>query len=181
MMSDGDHGVNGAGFCAQCGGRNDWQLVEQRSRPVCTGCHAVSYLDPKLAVGVLVTKNGRLLLGRRAEGAREAGRWSFPAGFVERGETVEAAAVRETREETGLEVDLDELVGVYSESGETVVLIVYAGSLVGGSEQADDDLDMLGWFEPSELPELAFPRDYRIIAAWFAEHGDKRESAEPRG
>ena len=108
-----------------------------------------------------------MLLGRRAEGAREAGRWSFPAGFVERGEVVEAAALREVREETGLIVALGDLIGVYSEPEETVVLIVYTGTVVDGHAQADDDLDVLGWFGPDALPPLAFPRDQLIIEQWF--------------
>lgn len=142
--------------------------MEDRLRPVCTVCGTVTYLDPKLAVAVVIAREGRLLFGRRAEGAREAGKWSFPAGFVERGEQVEDAAIREVREEVGLDVVLGSLLGLYSRSGETVVLAVYVAVSATGAPSADDDLDSADWFSPLDLPELAFPHDDRIIADWNA-------------
>jgi 8-oxo-dGTP diphosphatase len=153
-------------FCQQCGNPTVEQMVEDRLRPVCPSCGAVTYLDPKLAVAVIVEHDGLILLGRRAEGAREAGKWSFPAGFVERGEQVEDAAVREVREEVGLDVELDRLLGLFSSTGEAVVLAVYSSNLVGGNLHPADDLDQAGWFRPDELPELAFPHDTRILDIW---------------
>jgi len=125
------------------------------------------YLDPKLAVAVLIARDGRILLGKRGPGAREAGKWSFPAGFVERGERVERAAAREAREETSLDIVVENLVGLYSSDGETVVLAVYEATS-DGEPHAGDDLTEVGWFTPSELPELAFPRDRRILDAWLS-------------
>lgn len=153
-------------YCQQCGGATSSQVVENRSRPVCRQCGAVTYLDPKLSVAVIIVCQGRLVLGRRAEGARQSGKWSFPAGFVERGEVVEAAAIREVREEVGLEVALGPLVGVYSEDGDEVVLVVYSASQVCGKLRADDDMDRAAWFRRDDLPELAFPRDVRILEDW---------------
>jgi len=127
----------------------------------------VVYLDPKLAVAVLIARDGRILLGKRGPGSREPGKWSFPAGFVERGERVERAAAREVREETGLDIVVGDLVGLYSSDGETVVLAVYEATSVG-EPRAGDDLTEVGWFAASELPELAFPRDQRIMAAWLS-------------
>jgi mutator protein MutT len=137
-------------------------------RPVCTGCGLVVYLDPKLAVAVLIARTDRILLGRRGPGTREPGKWSFPAGFVERGERVENAAAREAREETGLDVVVGDLVGLFSSDGETVVLAVYAATAAAGEPEAGDDLTEVGWFSVSDLPELAFPRDRRIMEAWLA-------------
>lgn len=153
-------------YCQQCGAPTEDRLVEDRLRPVCTVCSAVVYLDPKLAVAVVIERDGRLLFGRRGPGAREAGKWSFPAGFVERGERVEDAAVREVREEVGLQVELGPLIGLYSATGETVVLAVYIAAAVSGQPVARDDLVEIGWFPPNGLPELAFPHDERIVAAW---------------
>lgn len=143
------------------------QTVEGRIRPVCTVCGRVAYLDPKLAVAVLIMREGMVLLGRRGPGTREPGKWSFPAGFVERGEQVEAAAAREAREETGLAVVIGDLIGLFSSEGEPVVLAVYAADSAAGEPVANDDLTEVGWFALSDLPELAFPRDRRILDAWL--------------
>jgi mutator protein MutT len=153
-------------YCQSCGAQTEDRLVEDRFRPVCTRCGAVTYLDPKLAVAVLIERDGKLLFGRRGVGAREAGKWSFPAGFVERGERVEDAAVREVREEVGLEITLGPLLGLISSTGETVVLAIYEAASATGEPTAHDDLEAVGWFAPDHLPDLAFPHDARIVATW---------------
>ena len=149
--------------CQTCGGETEERTVDGRLRPVCRSCGAVTYLDPKLAVAVVVQRDGKVLLGRRGEHTRSAGKWSFPAGFVERGEVVEAAAVREVQEETGFVIELGPLVSLISSPGETVVLAVYTGKIASGAEHAADDLTELGWFAPDALPELAFPHDVEIL------------------
>jgi 8-oxo-dGTP diphosphatase len=154
-------------YCAACGSPTEERVVEGCNRPVCTSCGQVVYLDPKLAVAVLIARDGRILLGKRGPSSRESGKWSFPAGFVERGERLERAAVREAREETGLDIIVGDLVGLYSSDGETVVLAVYEATSVG-EPRAGDDLTEVGWFATSELPELAFPRDQRILDAWLS-------------
>lgn len=132
---------------------------------MCSACGHITFLDPKLAVAALIVRDGQVLLGKRGPGTRSPGRWSFPAGFVERGEELEAAITREVFEETGLEVKPGRLVGLFSEAGETVVLAVYEATLGDPASEpaAADDLIALGWFSLDRLPELAFERDYRII------------------
>lgn len=155
--------------CQRCGAATEERLVDSRPRPVCPACGQIVYLDPKLAVAVVIERGGAILLGRRGPTTVQAGRWSFPAGFVERGERVEDAARRETAEETGLRVTLGPLLGLYSSPGETVVLAVYAAAAAEGEPSADDDLTELGWFAPDALPDLAFPHDHRILEDWLAE------------
>ncbi|MCO5220463.1 MAG: NUDIX domain-containing protein [Thermomicrobiales bacterium] len=150
-------------YCQRCGGETVVRAHDGRPRPVCERCGAVTYLDPKLAVAVVLQRDGKVLLGRRGPGARAAGKWSFPAGFVERGEKVEDAAVREVLEETGFQIELGELLGLLSSSGETVVLAVYRGTIVSGAATAGDDLTELGWFSADALPELAFPHDFEVL------------------
>jgi ADP-ribose pyrophosphatase YjhB (NUDIX family) len=151
--------------CQRCGGITNQQFIDGRERPVCANCGAVTYLDPKLAVAVVLQRDGCVLMGRRGPGARAAGKWSFPAGFVERGEVVEAAAIREVSEETGFAIELGPLIALLSSEGETVVLAVYTGTIVGGDQHPGDDLIELGWFSPDALPELAFPHDREILTA----------------
>jgi 8-oxo-dGTP diphosphatase len=153
-------------YCQRCGGLTEEREVDGRLRPICTVCGFVTYFDPKVAVAVVIERDGQLLFGRRGPGTRAPGLWSFPGGFVERGERVEDAAIREVCEEVGLEVTLGSLLGVYSATGEIVVLVVYLADSVVGTAAAGDDLVEVGWFAPSALPELAFPHDGQIVEAW---------------
>ena len=153
-------------FCQRCGGPTEERLNDGRQRPVCTVCGAVTYLDPKLAVAVVIERDDAILLGRRAAWTRSPGLWSFPAGFVERGEVVEDAAIREVTEETGLAVALGPVLDVFSTRGDAVVLLVFPALSSTGEPVAGDDLTEIGWFSPGQLPPLAFPHDPEIVAAW---------------
>ncbi len=155
-------------YCAQCGHELGEREVGGTVRPACPACGAVVYEDPKLAVAVLIEREGRVLMGRRSRHSASPGKWSYPAGYVDRGERVEDAAVREVREETGLQVRLDALLGLYSATGETVVLAVYVGTPVGGILGAADDLTELAFFQFDTPPESAFAHDPQILADWLA-------------
>jgi 8-oxo-dGTP diphosphatase len=163
-------------YCQRCGGATEWIEHDARMRPRCVRCGAVVFFDPKLAVAVLVSDRNRLLLGKRGPGAREPGKWSFPAGFVERGEVVERAAAREVEEEVGLSVEVGTLLGVYSYEGEEVALVVYAASRFEGQPVAGDDLVEVDWFAADDLPELAFPHDRQIIDDWFARRSTREDA-----
>ena len=134
-------------------------------RPVCDSCGAVVFFDPKLAVVVVVSHQERILMVKR-DIEPMMGRWSFPSGYVDRGEVVEEAAVREVREETNVEVELDRLLGVYSSRGAPVVLVAFAASVQGGIAEAGDETQAVGWFPTDELPPLPFPHDDAIMRDW---------------
>src|SRR5436189_989377 len=141
-------------FCPVCGAGLSSRLLKpgEPERLVCGGCDFVFYLDPKVAAGTLVTVEGRLLLLRRAIEPRY-GAWVFPGGFVDRGEHPEEAAAREAREEAGIEVRIQELLGIFSHpSGSPVVLVVYTGDLIAGQPAALDESLEVGTFAPEELP-----------------------------
>ena len=152
-------------FCQRCGGALAEKEIESRVRRYCPACGFVVFLDPKVAAAVLVEVDGRLVMVKR--GIEPAiGRWAFPSGYVDRGEALEVAAAREVREETGLEVRVTRLVGVYSRSGDAVILAAYAAERVGGSLVAGADADEVGLFSAEELPPLPFPHDYDILRDW---------------
>lgn len=133
------------------------------------------YRDPKVAVAVIIAREGRILLQQRAMQPRQ-GLWTFPSGYVDRGEQVERAAEREVHEELGLTVRLTHLLGVYSEPGNPVVLIVYTGACAAAAPVVQaDEVRAVGWFAPDDLPPLAFAHDPAIIADWQAFVTERRE------
>jgi ADP-ribose pyrophosphatase YjhB (NUDIX family) len=130
------------------------------SRLVCTGptCGFVFYLDPKVAVGTVIARpDGHIVLVKRAIDPGY-GKWVFPGGYVDRGEEVTLAAVREAREEAGLDVRIDRLIGIYSYAGRTPIIIVYAATVTGGELAVDEEGLEARWFEPQAIPwdDLAF-------------------------
>ena len=147
-------------FCPVCGGSLESRSLRNGdpARLVCTACEFVFYLDPKLAVGTIITdEQNRVVLVRRAI-EPGYGKWVFPGGYVDRGEEVRAAAVREAREETGLEVRLDRLINIYSYAGRVPVIVVYSATMMGGCLGCDDEGLEARFFEPETIPweELAF-------------------------
>jgi 8-oxo-dGTP diphosphatase len=153
-----------AQFCLRCGKALVPRLVDHRERPSCPACGWALFLDPKVAVGALLEVDGRVVLCRRAI-EPGLGKWSFPAGFVDRGEVVETELLREIEEETGLAAELRGLVGVYSHAGNPVVLIVYAARATG-TPRPSAEASEVALFDPDGLPELAFEHDWRIIRDW---------------
>jgi ADP-ribose pyrophosphatase YjhB (NUDIX family) len=126
-------------------------------RLVCAACDFVFYIDPKVAAcTVSMVDGGVVLLKRAIEPA--LGRWVFPGGFVDRGEAVPDAAVRETLEEAGLRVGLTGVLDVYSFPDYEVVVVVYAAEVVGGALEARDETLEARAFPPEAIPwdELAF-------------------------
>ena len=154
-------------YCAQCGHELAERLVAGKVRPACPACGLAVFADPKLAVAALIEVDGRMLMGRRSRHSASPGMWSFPAGYVDRGEKVEDALVREVREETGLAVRIEAVLGLYSATGNPVALAVYVATPVGGALAPDDDLVELACFPFDAPPEPAFPHDPQIIADWL--------------
>ena len=147
-------------FCPMCGGDLEPRSLKttEPERLVCTRCGFVFYLDPKVAVGTIIeTADEGIVLVRRAIDPGY-GLWVFPGGYVDRGEEVRAAAIREAREECGLEIRLDRLIDVYSYAGAAPVIIVYAATAVGGDLCNDDECLEARVFTRQTIPwdELAF-------------------------
>jgi len=160
-------------FCPLCGGplRRAPVPPDQREQAVCPACGFVFYLNPKVVAGTIPEQEGRVLLTRRSINPGR-GLWTFPGGFVDFGEAVTDAAVRETLEETGLTVSLTGLLNVYSYPGSPVI-IVYTARVTGGTLTPCAENDRLEWLTPAEIPwpELAFDSTREALREWTGRHG----------
>lgn len=161
-------------FCPVCGAPLEPRVLKatEPKRLVCTNrsCGFVFYLDPKIAVGTIIRmKDGKIVLVRRAI-EPGYGKWVFPGGYVDRGEEVTLAAIREAREESGLDVSLDHLINIYSYAGRTPIIVVYAATCSGGDLTVDDEGLEARAFEPEDIPweELAFRSTYEALAEYLA-------------
>lgn len=149
-------------YCSSCAAVLEMRETAGQMRPVCPVCGRVVYYDPKVAAVTIVARNGKVLLVRRAS-QPGYGLWSVPGGYVDRGEVVEEAATREVQEETGLKVQVDGLIGVFSEPGKPVIVVAFRGVECGGNLVAGPEALDAGFFSLDELPPLAFPGDSRIL------------------
>ena len=153
-----------------CAAPLELKEVMGESRPACPNCGFVQYDDPKVAAGVLLISDRRVLLVRRVM-QPFAGQWSIPAGFVNAFEDPMQAAARECREETGLEVSelhFHDLLSGREHPRGADILLVYTAVLSGGTLYAADDADQAAWFDLDSLPPLAFQSTKTILARAIA-------------
>ena len=154
-------------YCPYCATPLAERELYGKLRQHCPKCSYIHFVDPKVAAAAFITRvenNMRqvLLIQRTSEPG--TGRWSLPAGFVERGEPPAATAIRETLEETGLHIEIIGLLGEW-QNGITLVHD-YLARVTGGSLQAGDDAADVRWFSPDALPEMAFDELRDLIGFW---------------
>ena len=135
-------------------------------RMKCGSCGFIQYLNPSSAVGVLVrTDEGVLLVKRRFEPYK--GKWVFPSGFIEYDEDLRGAAVRETLEETGLEVELTGLHAAescFDDPRGNTILVLFNGRITGGTLEPGDDADGAAFFPLDRLPDIAFEAHRKVLS-----------------
>lgn len=156
-------------YCPVCAAPLVEKHVHNALRLTCSECGFILFLDPKLVTVVVVRHEDKFLLGRRNIDPGK-GMWSFFGGYVDRGEKVEDAAIREVKEETNLDVQLERLIGLYSEKGKPHVIVAYQASLVdnevNGMAAQLEEVSELAFFTWEEIPELAFSADRQILNDW---------------
>jgi len=146
----------------------------------CRECGFVAYANPApTATAVIEDAEGRVLLGRRAiEPDRDL--WDLPGGFVDEGEHPLDALRRELREETSLEVEPVEFLGVWMDryGGDAPAVstlnMYWTARITSGQPRADDDVSELRWFTPADIPweELAFRVNEKVLRAWLDRRPD---------
>lgn len=152
-------------FCLRCGTALESRHRIGRLRPVCPVCGWVFFPDPKVAAASFVTRDEKVLLARRVNSPKR-GLWTLPVGFVDAGEDPARAAERECLEETGLQVQVTNLLDVISGQAHprgAHILIVYRAEIIGGELHPGDDADRVGFFSPDEFPPLAFESTEQIL------------------
>jgi ADP-ribose pyrophosphatase YjhB (NUDIX family) len=163
-------------YCSECGSEliEKWITSEQRTRPVCGSCATISYENPRIIVCCIVSCRGKLLLCRRAH---DPGRnkWMVPGGFLECGETLEAGAVRETFEETGIRIDPNDVV-LYSIVNMTAIKQV----LISFRVELDSEPILRPGLECLEAAFFSESAARKIEFAWRNTLGDDRFFEELR-
>ena len=158
-------------YCPLCGAPLVKRYIEeeQQARKVCTECGFIFYLNPKVVAGTIPRQGDEIwLLRRNIEPG--LGRWTFPGGYVDLGESVPEAAVREAFEETKLNVRIDSLLNVYSYAHVGIVLVVYYSTVIDGEAALTPESREVRTFSIEDIPwnELAFTstrdalRDYTL-------------------
>ncbi len=158
-------------FCSRCGTELRFGPIagEDRERLACPGCGHIAYVNPRLVVTTLpFTDDGRLILLRRGI-EPGLGSWAQPGGFLEVDETVTEGAVRETLEETGLDVRPGAIVGLYSRLEAAVVVIAFEAQVLGGEFRPNPEALEIRAFPPDEIPwdGIAFRTTYWAIRDWL--------------
>jgi 8-oxo-dGTP diphosphatase len=159
-------------YCVSCGGPLAPGVLKpgDPERLICQDCGFVFYLDPKVAVGTVIRmSDDRIVLVRRAI-EPGYGLWVFPGGYVDRGERLEDAAIREAMEECGLAIEIESLVNVYSYRGKTPVIVVYAARMTGGTLHAADNESLeAGTFAADTIPwhALAFESTEQALRDYY--------------
>ncbi len=159
-------------FCPECGGklRHSELKTGEPQRLVCSVCGFVFYLDPKVVACSILELDEKIVLLKRGINPKK-GKWVMPGGYVDRGEEVRSAAIRETEEECGLKIEIRDLLGVYSYSDHVPVVIVYLAKYVSGELAPQDETLEARWFSKSEIPwnDLAFRSTKDALSDYFTE------------
>ena len=148
-------------YCPCCGSPLVDRHAEGRIRQVCSACGFIFYRNPIPAAGVILIENSEVLLVKRKFEPNKGG-WTLPAGFVEMDEDISACAVRETKEETNLDVELTGIFQIYSAFDDPramVVLVLFLARRTGPREDlaCGDDAGDAGFFHIDDVPpDIAF-------------------------
>lgn len=157
-------------FCSRCGTALAYGPIdgEHRHRAACPACGFIAYINPRLVVTTIpVLDDGRVMLLRRAI-EPGYGAWAQPGGFLEADETALQGAIRETREETGLEVEALSIVGLYSRPQAAIVVVAYEARIVGGEARITPEALEVRPFDPDAIPwpEIAFDTSVWALSDW---------------
>jgi ADP-ribose pyrophosphatase YjhB (NUDIX family) len=165
-------------FCSNCGSSVEFKIPagDHLPRHVCSRCGTVHYKNPLLVLGCVPEWRGKILLCRRAIEPR-LGFWTVPAGFMENGETLQAAAARECYEEAVAKVDIGSLLAVVSVTGANQVHVMFRAKLLQPEFAPGPESLEVRLYDEAEIPwgELAFPSGEFTLHKYFEDRAAGRE------
>lgn len=160
-------------YCYQCGAPLRAKMTEGRMREVCRNCGWIHYLHRKVSAAIRIVEEGKLLLVQRGiEPWKNA--WYMPAGYLEVDEDPRECAKREAFEETGFEVNVGDLIGVYTYEDDprgNGIVLLYQGEITGGEIRPNREMIQVQFFSPAELEGITFSGagGARQITDWVKE------------
>ncbi|MEM6674199.1 MAG: NUDIX hydrolase [Planctomycetota bacterium] len=163
--------------CTQCGSPVE-ELIpdgDNRARAVCTNCGHIHYINPNVVVGCIVEAGDRILLCKRAiEPA--LGRWTFPAGYLECGESSPEGAARETYEESEAEVEILGLHAMLDIPHIAQAYVVFRARLIGTHYGPGDESSEVELVDLDDIPwdDLAFPSVATALRLYVEDRGAGR-------
>ncbi len=160
-------------YCAHCGESVTTREIEGRRRVVCPSCNTIFYENPLPVAASIVCNNRREVMLVRRKNEPHAGMWCLPMGFAETGESIADAALRELREETGVEGCVRRLLdadSVYSDYYGDLLVITFEVSRTGGEPHPGDDAAAVSHFPIGAHPPLAFSANERALERFADEH-----------
>ena len=170
-----------AHYCYQCGQELEIRWMDHREREVCPACGWVYYAQLKVGAAALVEKDGKLLLLQRSYEPWQ-GSWMVPAGYVEADEDPKDAAVREVREETGLDVELGDLLDVYyfdDDPRGNGVAFVYRAEQIHGELRINAESRAAEFFHWHEIPsDLSKGGHDKMIRKWSHQAQQKESHSQ---
>jgi ADP-ribose pyrophosphatase YjhB (NUDIX family) len=165
-------------FCSHCGSPVTSKIPDGDHLPrfVCTSCGTIHYKNPLLVLGCVPEWEGKILLCKRAIEPR-LGFWTVPAGFMENGETMQAAAARECHEEALARVEIGSLLAVVNVTHARQVHVMFRARLSQPDFGAGTESLEVRLYEESEIPwdQLAFPSGEFTLRKYFADRAAGRE------
>lgn len=146
------------------------QFLEGKMRQICSACRQIAYENPLPVVSIMVANDRREILLVRREREPSKNMWCFPIGFAESGESIQEAALRELKEEAGIDGKIVQIVDVGSEANDMygeLLIVTFEAEKTGGVEIAGDDACDVGYFPATNLPRLAFSSQERALGKFL--------------